>query len=254
MKCIYSFILGIVVVGIGCGKPIVDSVYYDPEYKNSTKSYIAIDSNLQTHAKHDSTIAQFKNGLIATMGQVIGYSSRPLTKAQPECTLGYLAVDALFDYGVSKDQNVVGAVINYGGIRIDFLASGPLTVGHMFEIMPFDNTIVVLDVPGAVLKQWCQHMVDKGGWPLNGIYYEVANKKVQNVQINNKPINDHIIYKIVTTDYVANGGDDCEFLKKLKRQSYNKFHRDVMIEYVSSKSAAQDTFNYQLENRILYHE
>lgn len=254
MKCASLGLVLVSVVTLSCGKPIASGVLYDAQYRSSVKSYISIDSNIQSFSSYDSLIMSYKVGLNKTMGEVIGYSNRPMTKAQPECTLGYLAVDALYEFGVSKEPAVVGAIINYGGIRIDYLSSGELTIGNMFEIMPFDNTIVVLDVPGSVLKEWCQHMTNRGGWPLSGVYYEVQDKVAKNVQINKKPINDHVIYKIATTDYIANGGDDCEFLKKLKRVTYNKFHRDAMIEYVQNKTAGKDTFNYQLENRITYYE
>jgi len=254
MKQIYNLLLLATLMIWSCGRPIAQGLEYDAQYVDSTIKFVYVDSQIQVHAGVDSMVKDYKTNLEKTMDQVIGFSSRPLTKAQPECTLGYLAVDALMQFILQKDTSVVGAIINYGGIRINYLASGPITLGNVYEIMPFDNTVVVVHVPGTVLKQWIQHITTKGGWPIVGIQYEVKDKIASNITINNKAINDHLIYKIATTDYVANGGDDCAFLKGLKRTSYNKFHRDTMIEFIKNLSSQGDTLNYSLENRVNYHE
>lgn len=239
---------------VGCGKHIVNSVYYDESYVDKDISFVQIDSTLSSNRSIDSFILMYKTTLEQSMNQVVGYTLRPLTKAQPECTLGYLAVDALYDFAFQKDTLVVGAVMNYGGLRINYLSPGEITIGNVFEIMPFDNQVVVIEVPGTIIKQWCDHMAERGGWPIVGIRYEIKDKKAVNITIQNKSINDHIVYKIATTDYVANGGDNCEFLKGLKRITYNKFHRDTMMDFLSKKTMQKDTLNYSLENRVVIHE
>lgn len=237
-----------------CGKHVVNSVYYDDKYTDTSISYILIDSTSKTSVYLDSIINEYRISLEKSMNEVIGYSKRPLTKAQPECTLGYLAVDALYEYAHQQDSLVMASVVNYGGIRISYLSPGTVTIGHIYEIMPFDNTVVVIQVPGSVIIEWCNHMASKGGWPIYGITYELKDKQAENVQIQGKAIHENLIYRVATTDYIANGGDDCEFLKGLKRVSYNKFHRDTMIDFIHRITNDNDSLNYELEKRILYNE
>lgn len=237
-----------------CGRPVSQGILVSENYVDTTVTYRLVDSHVQSNKQLDSMVLVYKSDMDAAMNQVLAYTARPLTKAQPESTLGYLAVDALYDYAKSKDTAVVGSVVNYGGLRINYVASGQVTIGQIYEIMPFDNTVVIINVPGRVLKQWCNHMAMKGGWPIYGVQYKIKDKEAIDVTVNGKSINDNIEYKIATTDYLANGGDDCEFLKPLKKMSYNKFHRDSMLDFLKSLSAKGDTLNYQLENRVLNHE
>ena len=40
------------------------------------------------------------------------------------------------------------------------------------------------------------------------------------------------VYRILTNDYVANGGDNCDFLKNLKKETTGKLIRELMIDYI----------------------
>ena len=50
------------------------------------------------------------------------------------------------------------AVINYGGMRIPAIPKGPITRGKIFELMPFDNLLVVVRLDVSILTQFINHM------------------------------------------------------------------------------------------------
>src|SRR5690606_11149141 len=104
---------------------------------------------------------------------VIGRTDIPLTKAQPESTLGNFVADAQMIVAKKLDNKVVASVVNYGGIRLNYIAPGELTKGKIFELMPFDNMLTIVEVPGEVLKQFCNHMAKYRGWPVSGITYTI---------------------------------------------------------------------------------
>lgn len=197
----------------------------------------------------DSFLIPYKKGSDSIMQLQIGTTTVPLSKSQPESTMGNFVVDAQLLFAQKKDKSVVASIMNYGGIRLPYLAPGPLTVGNMFEIMPFDNSLVIAEVPGTVVKELCSLMVAKKGWPQAGFTIVAhADNTVKSILINGAPVNDFLIYKIAISDYLAGGGDGCEFFKTCKRKYYNVFIRDIMIAYLQE----QGTISPQLTHRIVY--
>lgn len=223
----------------------------DQEFKGS---YYTIDTPILKNKEMDLMLLAYKTGLDSQMNKVLGQSELPLTKAQPDCTLGYLVADALFESGKEKDPMVIAAVSNQGGIRISYLAPGAVTLGNVYEIMPFENMLVVLEVPGEVMYRWMQHIAGRGGWPVSHIRFEIEGDTAKNIYVNGQPIHPNIVYRVATSDYIANGGDDCSFLKDCKRYRYNILMRDAITAYIEKRSRQGLPIHFEPENRIRYAE
>ena len=107
-------------------------------------------------------------------------------------------------------------LINYGGLRAD-IPAGNILKKHIFEVMPFDNSIVILKLNDETLKQL--------------ISQTQSNDKLLLKYKNTTPTS-----ILVTSDYLYQGGDGCTFLKsaqKLNSKTY--FIRDAIIRYCSLK-------------------
>lgn len=220
--------------------------------KQSAGHSYAIDSTLSVDSGIVRLLQPYKLGVDTQMQVAIGHSDIPLTKAQPECTLGNFIADAQLAAARRLDNKVVASVVNYGGLRIPYIAPGIITNGRMYELMPFDNMLTIIEIPGDVLKQFCQHMAKFKGWPVSGITYTIRDKEPVNININGQPLNDHIIYKVATNDYVAKGGDECSFLIPLRKKYTSLFIRDIMIDYVKDLEKQGKPLHPQLENRVTY--
>lgn len=218
--------------------------------ENNISQNYSIDTTIVKDKSVNLLITEYKIGLDSTMGKIVAHTNYPLTKAQPDCTLGYWVTDALLQVARTKDPLTHAAISNYGGIRISYVPSGPITLGQVYEIAPFENTLYIVEVPAKVLEEWCNHIAKKGGWPVSDISFTIENEKATHIKIKGQTLNHNLVYRIATNDYLANGGDDCTFLKELKKYKYSNLLRDAMIEYAQSK----DTLNFQLENRIQYAE
>jgi len=190
----------------------------------------------------------------STMQIVIGRADTTLTKAQPECTLGNFVADAMLQAAKQVNPKVCAAVCNYGGLRIPYLQAGSITIGKMYELMPFDNALTIVEVPGTVLMQWCQHMAAAKGWPVNGISYVIKNGKAVDIQVNHERMDEKTTYLIATNDYLATGGDKCSFLIPLKATPCNMFIRDVLIDYVKALNNTNKPLHPYIENRVRYAE
>jgi 2',3'-cyclic-nucleotide 2'-phosphodiesterase (5'-nucleotidase family) len=196
----------------------------------------------------------YKRGMDTQMNVVIGHTDIPLTKAQPESTLGYFFSDATLIAARKLDSKVVAAVGNYGGIRLPYIAPGVITKGRLYELMPFDNMLTIVEIPGSVLQQFCDAMAARKGWPISGITYTIKDKTAVDVMVDGAALNSNMVYKIAVNDYVARGGDNCDFLQPLKKRYTSIFLRDAMIEYVAALERDGKPLHPVLEKRIQYAE
>ena len=196
-------------------------------------------------------VAPYKAQMETEMQEVIGETDTTLFKQQPECTLGNFIADAMLQKAKEINPAVDAAVMNYGGIRVSYIQPGAVTVKNMYELMPFDNMLCIVEMNGSTLREFCNHMADAKGWPVNGITYRITPaKQASGILINGKPLDENKTYHIATNDYVANGGDKCSFLIPLKKQQTNIFIREVLIAYV--KNLRGRPLHPGIEKRVSY--
>jgi 2',3'-cyclic-nucleotide 2'-phosphodiesterase (5'-nucleotidase family) len=214
--------------------------------------YLTIKDSIPDWDTMTRFIGIYKGRLDSIMNEPVGSTAVPLTKAQPESTLGNFVADAQLAGGKKLDHQAIISVVNYGGIRIPFVATGVITKGKVYEIMPFDNTLTIVEIPGSVLQQFCDHMAARKGWPISGFSYKIKEGKATEILVNGEALRMQAVYKLVTSDYVANGGDECEFLVPLKKYPSTVFLRDAMITALQQAQASGQSINPTLEKRISY--
>jgi len=201
----------------------------------------------------DDLISPYKRALAAEMDQVIGYAEMDLTKGKPESLLGNWTADAILKQGQKAFGKPIDfAVVNYGGLRIPLLQKGDVTNADIFELMPFDNMLVVIPISGEPLLKLFETINANGGWPVSsGVKMELVDDNMK-VTINGKPIESDYLFHLVISDYVANGGDNCSFLKPLPRKELGLLFRDALLQYVNNETAQGNKLTSKLENRITY--
>ncbi len=213
-----------------------------------------VDSAARPDSAFLSLIAPYKRGVDTLMQQVIGRTDIPLTKAQPECLLGNFMADASLEAARRIDPKTDAAVMNYGGIRVPIIMPGAITRAKLFELMPFDNQLCIVEVPGAVLQQFCDHIAAARGWPVSGLRFVIQDKKATAVQVNGAPLETNRVYRVAVNDYLANGGDNCAFLRELPRQSSRRLLRDILTEHLAALEASGQKLHPKIEDRITYAE
>lgn len=203
-----------------------------------------------TGTEIDQLIEPYKSQLDEEMNVVIGTVPKTLSKEKIESTLGNWIADAIAQYVNSKTNRPVDlAICNYGGVRIPEIAAGPLTVGKIYELMPFDNYVVTMELDGEVLRKLLRRIADYGGWPVSsGLRMEVRNGRVTKAQLNGQPISPGQTYFIALSDYLANGGDKLDFLADLPFDNLNTYYRDALIEAAKNQSKIVA----EIEGRIKY--
>jgi 2',3'-cyclic-nucleotide 2'-phosphodiesterase (5'-nucleotidase family) len=105
----------------------------------------------------------------------------------------------------------------------------------------------VLEIKGSTLNELLQLVAASGGWPVAGVQMTINNGKATDIRIGGTLIDTTKIYTLITSDYIANGGDNAFMLKNYsKRTGLNYKLRDAILDYVKSSSP----LNMQNNGRI----
>lgn len=210
--------------------------YYVPDKVNWR------DYRVSSATTEDSVLVRylqpFSDSINLTMNSIIAEVAETLEKKQPDGSLGNVLTDALLAMAEKGfNTKVDAAFINNGGIRLPVLPKGSLTVGKVYELMPFDNVIILQQMSGRQLKGFLDHISKRGGWPVSGLTYDIKNDMAVNVKINGRLLNEEATYTISNSDFIANGGDDCVMLKTIKQLNKNILMRDAFIDYFKELNA-----------------
>ncbi|MES2689557.1 MAG: 5'-nucleotidase C-terminal domain-containing protein [Bacteroidota bacterium] len=190
-------------------------------------------------------IAPYKQKLDAQMNVVIGSTSERLVKSLPDGALGNMMADACLDYAnKTSDKPVDFCVLNYGGIRLPSIEQGDITLGKIYELMPFDNMIVSVELNGQQCMDLFKWIASWKGSPVAGISMVLNDSSASNVLINGVPFDYNKTYWVATTDYVANGGDKATMFAGAKTIVSNHKLRDAIIEYIKVTRPMLKADNY----------
>ena len=177
------------------------------------------------------------------------------TEGALNTAFGNLMADAVFEQSspifkkrYNLDLDLV--LLNHGGIRAP-LPKGPIFTKTAFNIMPFENKVVVAQLKGNVVMELVDYLIKaKRAHPISGMTLHITkNGKVKKPEIQGKTIDLNKIYNVATSDYLFNGGDRMEFFKKNKTVFDLDYKiRAILIDYFS----AQDTLNPKRDQRFIY--
>lgn len=231
----------LIIIATGAGL-LACSPHLNTAYKADR---IAVQSVSGKDVTMDSLIAPYRRELALEMNRVIGEVKQDMIPERPNSLLGQWVTDITLQYG--KDSLLSGqrefpviCLMNTGGLRAT-LSKGPLTVGDIYKIMPFDNQIVALKLPIDQLPEMAKYIVQTGGEPIAGCILEN-----ENITFNNwTGKNTH--FWVITSDFLANGGDKMLFLQKaVERKTKGVLLRDLLLREASQHPIIQVT----LEKRI----
>ncbi|GHV56807.1 5'-nucleotidase [Bacteroidia bacterium] len=196
-------------------------------------------------------VASYKTQLDAKMNTPVGVAAQTLQKGFPQSLLSNFTADAMQQMAETMWGNIDFAIMNMGGLR-STLNQGPITLGNLYEVYPFENTLVLLELPGKAVKEFFDFIASHGGQGLSGSVTLVAKKRaVESLKIGGKPLDENKTYRIATIDYLAGGNDGMTALLQATRmENSNKQLRDLMIEYVKTLTANKKEVNATIDNRI----
>ena len=136
-------------------------------------SFSVVEGSIQDDPRIEAIVAPFRARMGAEIQQVIGEATGMLSKAVPEGTLGNFSTDAMLwaaNARIPKPAHM--ALTNNGGLRVP-IGPGPITIGQMYELMPFENMLSVLVLTGSQLQALCDQLAERRGEPIAGFSFRI---------------------------------------------------------------------------------
>ncbi|WP_027881959.1 bifunctional metallophosphatase/5'-nucleotidase [Meiothermus rufus] len=178
-----------------------------------------------------------------------------------ETNLANLIADAML--WKTRQAGATIALQNGGGIRAT-IPAGNITVGQVYEVLPFGNTLVVLELKGSEIlaalengvSQW-EQIAGRFLSGVAGIRYTFdlsrpAGSRITRAEVQTptgfQPLDPNATYRVVTNSFTAAGGDGFTSFRDAKgfRVDTGFSDAEVLIEYLRT----QPTWEPRLENRI----
>ncbi|MCB1334618.1 MAG: 5'-nucleotidase C-terminal domain-containing protein [Roseivivax sp.] len=185
-------------------------------------------------------LEEIRNKVVAEAAAAIE-GSREVCRAM-ECPMGNLVADAMLDR--VKSQGIQIAIANGGGLRAS-IDAGPVTMGEVLTVLPFQNTLSTFQVTGQVIVDALENGVSQieegaGRFPqVAGMSFAVdkaaePGKRISDVMVGGAPIDLAATYGVVSNNYVRNGGDGYKmFRDAMKAYDFGPDLADVTAEYLA---------------------
>jgi len=206
-----------------------------------TSENTKINSDVQTHAI-DSIVLPYRNQMQAEMAEVIGYSDSTLLSYAPESPLGNFVADVIFETGFEFSKNnqicdnphAVFSILNFGGLRKS-IGQGEITRSDIYELMPFDNTIVILKIEASKMNSIVDYMEAMNGQPVSNVSF-VFGQGLRGFVVGKNTTEKVDAYYVITSDYLSGGGDKMDFFKEpLQIWNTGILIRDALITFIQNE-------------------
>jgi 2',3'-cyclic-nucleotide 2'-phosphodiesterase (5'-nucleotidase family) len=231
---------------------------------HATVTEAAVDSSVPDDPAVDKMLTVYAPRVRA-LDQVIGKLKGDLKKGSVGAgSLGNFVADGIRVQSSAKlGKPVMLALTNSGGLRKNNIAEGDLRLSDIFELLPFENALVVFDLTGAqvldLLRVNLSHRDAQAG---ARVKYRINSEKQPELESAKfvidgveKEIDPAASYTVICIDYLLNvtGGDYAAILKKAKNTvPLGLTTRDAITNYVKAETAAGREIKSTLDGRFVF--
>lgn len=217
---------------------------------------IEINDSLVGVSKIELFIKPFRDHVNKNLDSVLAYSVDTYSKTDGELNtaIGNLMADAVLEesnpiFESRTGEKIDMVLLNHGGIRA-ILSKGNVTTRTAYEIMPFENSVVVTKLKGSHVIELVSYLQKaKRAHPIAGLTIKLNdNYELLEAKINGRDIDEGKTYNVATNDYLYGGGDSMDFFQKSDTLYVLDYKiRNVLIDYFTKK----DTIKPVIDNRFI---
>lgn len=188
----------------------------------------------------ENFIKPYREHINKDLDSILAYCPLTLDKSNGkwQTTIGNLMADVSLMRGnlvfeARENKKIDICLLNSGGIR-SILPKGNITARNAFEIMPFENSMVVIALKGEQVNEMVDFLIaDKKPHPLSGITFTIdKNNQSKSILVQGKPLQKETVYYVGTNDYLSDGGDNMNFFKKgVQKFDLDYKLRNILIDY-----------------------
>jgi 2',3'-cyclic-nucleotide 2'-phosphodiesterase (5'-nucleotidase family) len=224
-------------------------------------SQTAIDSTIPAAESVEKMLEPY-SGKVRALSTVIGHLDGPLKKDEVGAgSLGQFVTDGITTYVKTKIRKPIAlTIMNAGGLRKNEIAAGEVRAADIFELLPFENALVAVDVRGEDLLKVLPALARDAQAGLRIQYKwndrnrpEFISAKLLDENGKEHEIEPDKIYTIITIDYLLRlAGGAYAVLKEAKSSTpLNVTLRAAMMEYVKSETAAGRKLRSRVDGRYV---
>jgi 2',3'-cyclic-nucleotide 2'-phosphodiesterase (5'-nucleotidase family) len=219
---------------------------------NVESQEVTIDSTLARDPAMNELISPYRAELNKEMSVVIGYAAVDLKKGRPEAALNNFVADLMLKRANQEfDQPVQVALTNLGGLRVE-IPRGPITREKIFEVMPFENELVVLDMTGAQLITLAKEIGASGGEAIAGMRLEYSGDRLARMTVRDHFVESDSVYHLVTTDFLSSPGrNKFAILSTVPRSFLGVMLRDAILDEIIELNANGKQATAEVDGRVV---
>lgn len=217
---------------------------------------ININDSIPENDSISAFIAPYKERIAQEMDSVLAYAPNNLSKTNGELNtaIGNMMADAVMKlsnpvFRQRTGKNLDMVLLNHGGIRSP-VNEGEVTTRTAYQIMPFENEVVVAHLKGEQVKEIVEYLITgQTAHPIAGMELIInEDNEVVRAYVQGNPIDDEKLYYVATNDYLYEGGDNMIFFSKAQDVTRLDYKiRNLLIDYFKRK----DTIDPEVDRRFI---
>lgn len=204
---------------------------------------LEINDSITPNNSIEDYIKPYRDNVNKNLDSVLAYSVDTYSKTDGDLNTAignfmadmvYKQASPIYKSRTGKDIDMV--MLNHGGIRA-IISKGNITTRTAYEVMPFENSIVVVELKGVYVKELINYLQKaKRAHPISKLKIRLDQDfELLNATINGQDIIDDNVYHVATNDYLYNGGDRMDFFQKGDSLHILDYRiRNAMIDYFKS--------------------
>ncbi len=221
-----------------------------------TGKELLIHEDLPSSDSIEAFVKPYREHLNSILDSALAYAPRPITRTDGE--LNSSEGNLMADIVMQETNPIVMArtgreidfvMLNHGGIR-SLISEGDVTARTAYEVMPFENTIVILGMKGKAVRDLVDYLVKSGeAHPISGLQVRIGkDHKLRSFLVQGMPFDENKMYYVATSDYLAKGGDYMDFFKSRDTLINTGYYlRNAMIDHFKKV----DTLRASVDDRYI---
>jgi 5'-nucleotidase/UDP-sugar diphosphatase len=182
-----------------------------------------------------ASIEEFRHVAEAGMDRVIGEAAEEIPRGTAEHPLGRLVADAML-----AETGADVALMNRGGIRAS-IPRGPITPRIVYEAIPFEEELFLIELTGAQLRQILETGMQGRRRDMEPAGFSAVRNqalpdmsRIESLRIGGIEVDSASVYTLVTTGYLAEGNVGYEILRQYEAVPAGMNLFDAVVSYLES--------------------
>ncbi len=192
-------------------------------------------------------VKSYNDRLEASMQAVAGHTAFELALPKEQKRTHILPMGTFTAQSMLEAGKADICLVNSGSIRAS-ISAGDITVGMIYESLPYDNTVVTFVMPGSEVQKMFDHICTNYA-TLDGYQYagftadfDLNRGRAEKIVIGGQPLDNSKNYRVSTSSFIANGnlGGDKMFVDALGSEDSGILMRDAALAYLARVKEVPD--------------